>query len=315
MISASIVQADTIKTALIENLSAMKSIYRTEYAPAAWKKTYANYDLDTNFQQALTLANKKTNLTQTEAREILKNFIYAMRDYHTSITFTATERASLPLAIKGANDHFFIAYIDRSKLSTSTFPYQVGDEVVSFDGKPILDAVKEVEAQITENVKETDRALAEIALTNRSAARGYKVSNGPIILGIKPKQSNQVYDIQLIWEYTTEQVPERNDLTMLSAAKSLKNPMMDFSYDINVNVDNPHNLGSRTTFTPDLGVKLWESSSTDTFHAYIYMNKDKQLIGYLRLPSYVPDNYSKAVADFRAIISRFESLTSARAKK
>src|SRR3990167_2731717 len=114
LIAASIcafsVQADTLSDALVENLQAMKSVYRAEYAPASWKKTYANYDLDASFQQAVTDAKSKPNLNQTQAREILKNFIYAMKDYHTSISFVSTEAASLPLTIKGADDRFFIGF-------------------------------------------------------------------------------------------------------------------------------------------------------------------------------------------------------------
>ncbi len=310
------VQADSLSAALVENLSAMKSVYRAEYAPAAWKKTYANYDLDVSFQQAVAAANAKPDLNQAEAREILKKFIYAMKDYHTSITFVSTEAASLPLTIKGASDRFFLAYIDRTKLPESSFPYHVGDEVISFGGKTTLDAVKEVQVQFPENVSETDRALAELSLTNRRAARGYQVPQGPVTLGIKTQQSNKVSNIQLIWEYTPEEISPRNKLNkVISRNKAFlfKNPMMDVSFDENRETDNPYNLGTRKSFTPDLGVKLWESSDSNTFYAYLYMNKHKKLIGYLRLPSYgQPDfNFNKAVSDFKAIISHFESVTDA----
>lgn len=308
------VQADSLSSALVENLYAMKSIYRTEYAPAGWKKTYANYDLDRSFQEAVNAANANPNLNQADAREILKNFIYAMKDYHTSISFVATEAASLPLMVKGADDRFFIAYIDRSKLSESAFPFHVGDELVSFDGKPALSAVMEVQNQVTENVPATDRALAENALTSRRAARGIKVPQGPVMLGIKAKGSDKVSNIQMIWEYTPEQISPRGDINSVKAMtkKSLsRHLMMDVDVAEKLDADNPYALGTRKTFTPDLGTRIWESESSNTFYAYIYMNKDKNLIGYLRLPSYHPDDYAKAVADFKAIISRFQSTTDA----
>ncbi|HTM64608.1 MAG TPA: protease-like activity factor CPAF [Gammaproteobacteria bacterium] len=308
-------QADSLSNAVVENLYAMKSVYRAEYAPAAWKKTYANYDLDKTFEEAVNAANANPNLTQLEAREILKNFIYAMKDYHTSISFVSTEAASLPLTIKGADDRFFIGYIDRSKLSESAFPFHVGDELVSFDGKPVLTAVMEVQNQITENVPATDRALAELSLTNRRAARGIKVPQGPVMLGIKARGSDKVTNIQLIWDYTPEQVSPRGDVTSLKskfkAVKSHFSPMMDVDFALQIDADNPYGLGTRKTFTPDLGTKIWESENSNTFYAYIYMNKNKKLIGYLRLPSYHVDDYAKAVADFKAIVSRFESTTDA----
>ncbi len=307
-------QADSLSNALVENLYAMKSVYRAEYAPAAWKKSYANYDLDVSFQRAIAAANANPGLNQIEARDILKNFIYAMKDYHTSISFVSTEAATLPVTIKGAEDHFFLAYIDRTKLPESSFPFHVGDEVVSFDGKPALDAVNEVQAQIPENVLATDRSLAELSLTNRKAARGYKVPKGPVTLGIKKHGSETVSNIQLIWEYTAEEITPRADMNSLQSQvkKSLLShtPMMDVNFAENL-ADNPYGLGSRKSFTPDLGAKIWQSSDSDTFHAYIYMNQNKNLIGYVRIPSYHPEDYNKAVADFKAIISRFQSQTDA----
>lgn len=316
LIAASIcafsVQADTLSDALVENLQAMKSIYRAEYAPASWKKTYANYDLDASFQQAVTDAKSHPNLNQTEAREILKNFIYAMKDYHTSISFISTEGATLPFTVKGAENRFFLAYIDRSKLPESTFPFHVGDELATFDGKPALDAVMEVQTQTTENVPATDRALAELSLTTRRAARGLKVPQGPVMLGIKPQGSEKISNTQLIWEYTAEQIKPRGEINFAKLHhKKAKHPMMDIDLAPKLEAGNPYGLGNRKAFTPDLGNKIWESNDSDTFYAYMYMNKDKQLIGYVRLPSYHVDDYTKAIADFKAVISRFQANTDA----
>ncbi|MGK5083918.1 hypothetical protein WDW37_11505 [Bdellovibrionota bacterium FG-1] len=105
----------------------MKSVYRAEYAPAAWKKKFAHYDLETEFSNALASVQSRPNLTLADAREIFKTFVYSMRDYHTSISFISTEAASLPLSIKGAGDKYFIVYIDRNKLSEASFPFHVND--------------------------------------------------------------------------------------------------------------------------------------------------------------------------------------------
>jgi len=78
---------------------------------------------------------------------------------------------------------------------------------------------------------------------------------------------------------------------------------------IDAPVASPYGLGSRKTFTPDLGTKIWQSADTDEFYAYIYKNADNKLIGYLRLPSYVPSEFGKAIADFAKTIALFESTT------
>ncbi len=305
------VQANPLADALVENLYAMKSIYRTEYAPADWKRQYAHYDLDAAFHQAVTEANANPNLTQTEARDILRSFIYAMKDYHVSITFVATEEASLPLTIKSADNRFFLAYIDRTKLPESAFPFHIGDELISFDGKPALQAVTELQQALPENVAGTDRAKAELALTYRTAARHVHVPQGAVSLGIQAAESDKVSYIQMNWDYKSEQVPTHHSLMHKKTNPLFKLPVMDVDFDEKFAADNPYGLGMRQSFLPDLGTKIWQSEANNTFHAYIYMDKQKNLIGYVRLPTYHVNDFDKAIADFKAIITRFETSTNA----
>jgi Peptidase family S41/PDZ domain len=300
---------------VLSNLSIMKTVYQSEYAPAAWKKQYAGYDLETEYAKAVSAAQGKQKMTIADSREIFKNFIYAMKDYHTSIKFVSTEMASLPLTIRGAGDHFFIAAIDRAKLSAATFPFKEGDEVVTFGGQPTVEAVKAVQAQITENVPGTDRGLAEARLTVRSANRGILVPQGPVTLGIQRQGETQVREIQLLWDYTPEKVNPRNDILtgvdLLSPPASIFRPQMDVDVmDRKVSdAAGPFDMGARKSFIPALGAKIWESAEDSIFYAYIYQTADRKLVGYVRIPGYTTPDYVKAVAEFAKIIERFESTT------
>ena len=303
--------AASLSDDLIANLYAMKSVYQANYAPAAWKKQFAGYDLENSFSTAVQ-ASQKPNLTQQDSRKVLTNFISAMRDYHTSISFVSTESATLPFTVQTAEDRFFLAYIDRSKLSASSFPFQVGDELVTFDGQPALEAVKALQADFVENVAATDRARAALSLTSRSAASGRVVPQGAVSLGIRRKGSDQVAFIQIAWNYTPEKIKPRGDLNSLlpQGGNPLFGAMMNVSVaESPVAAENPFGIGARKTFTPDLGPKVWESEEGNTFYAYIYKTADRRLLGYLRLPSYTPGDYVKATADFRAIIQRFNQVT------
>ena len=309
----------TLADDVLGELNAMKSVYHTEYAPAAWKKRYASYDLNTEYVKAVSAVQSKSPISLKDSREILKNFIYAMKDYHTSISFVSTESASLPLTVHGSGDQFFIVFIDRTKLSEESFPFHVGDELVTFGGVPTAQAVAEVQAQIPENVPATDKAIAEMKLTARSAARGLAVPSGAVTLGIKAKNSNTVSNTQLIWEYTPEEINVRGDLQDMSGELSLStgqrpslfSPMMsvDLVDAADTAVENPYSLGARRSFMPALGTKIWESDDSNSYDAYIYMNADKKMIGYVRIPGYVVPDYKKAVADFAKIITRFEAST------
>jgi C-terminal processing protease CtpA/Prc len=322
-LSGSALAGDSLADDVIGNLYTMKTVYRAEYAPAAWKKKFTGYDLDTEFNKAIAAVQANPNLTLKDARTILKNFVYAMRDYHTSISFVSTEAASLGFTLKSAGGKFFIVYIDRNKLSEASFPFHVGDELVSVDGKTAAQAVAEVQVQIPENVPGTDQALAELRFTNRSAARGYEVPQGPVTLGIKAKGSDQVSQIQLIWDYVPERISPRGALGSSTGAdlfkdgvdvtgqSSLFRPWMNAAVADAAPADNPYTLGTRKSFLPDLGTKVWESGDDNFFNAYIYKTDDRKLVGYVRIASYVAPDFTKALADFAKIVGLFQATTDA----
>ncbi len=111
-------------------------------------------------------------------RKIATNFLRSTHDYHVSVYFHTTEKATLPFAVVGAQGRYFIMYIDRTKLSETQFPFAVGDEILEFGGKKVADAVAEVKQELAWSVDETDEALAQYHLTRRSATSGdefYKV--------------------------------------------------------------------------------------------------------------------------------------------
>jgi hypothetical protein len=310
--------AATFSDDVVGELQAMHSVYASEYAPAQWKKKYAAYDLNTEFDKAVSLAKAKPNLSFRDAREIFKNFIYAMKDYHTSISFVSTEQATLPFTIKGTDSKFYLVYIDRDKLPPATFPFSVGDEVVSFDGKPTAQALAEIQDQIPANVPSTDKALAELNLTTRKAAKGLDVPQGPITLSVKRRGSAEITQFQLLWDYTPEEIPESGYFSEIQIFPKTLQPKPSI-FDLHMNVDladdstsdNPYGLGTPKTFTPDLGQKIWQSADTDMFYAYMYKTDDRKIIGYLRLASYSPTDFQKAAAEFERDIRLFESTTDA----
>jgi hypothetical protein len=315
IVSASAFAADSLKDDLTYNLYAMKSVYRAEYAPAAWKNKTFGYDLNVQFDKAIT-ALQVPDLTLKQGQMILKDFVFSMKDYHTSISFVSTEQASLPFSIKGTADHFFFVYIDRDKLPESSFPFHVGDEVLTFGGKPTAEAVAEVQAEYIENVPGTDKASAESSLTLRRASRGRFVPTGPITLEIKAKESEKITPFELIWNYTAEKINPRgelrggNDESAVRSVSTIFHPIMNVDFDAaSPNAATPFDLGARKTFTPDLGTKVWESGSDNEFYAYIYKTVDRKLIGYVRIAGYESADYVKALSDFSKIIEKFEATT------
>ena len=327
-----IAQAATLQDDVSSMLGTMKTVYSAYYAPASWKKQYAGYDLNVSYANALADAStKSSSLTIKQAKVIFKDFVYAMKDYHTSVSFVSTEATSLPLTVRGAEGRLFLVTIDRTKLSQTAFPYNVGDELLTLDGKPVNDIVNAIQETFTANAAATDRSTAELRLFHRTGARGFTdIPSGPVTLGIRRAGETATSLVQLIWDYTPENVAPRGDLlsgtlggtlggVLGPVRNSLFAPRMDVDVDQPADpfsdqstdqaTDDPFQLGTRVSFMPTLGTKIWESAKDSTFDAYIYMNADHKLIGYVRIPSYEPEDATKAVAEFQATIGRMQKTT------
>ena len=314
--------AGTVAEDTLQTLGSLKGIYQSTYAPSAWKKKFANYDLNTQYAKDVSLVQANPNFTIADSKDVFKDFIFAMRDYHTSITFTGSEQASLPFTLQVSGDRYFIMFIDRAKLSKASFPYEVGDELVTMDGRPTKDVAAEIQAQFTQNVPSTDKMLAAMRVTARAASRGVKVPQGPVVLGIKRNGQSAVTSYQTLWSYVPERIRPRGDLLSRSGSNSLAaNPSAQNAFmaidvadtKVKMSTDNPFDIGGKTTFTPALGTKIWTAPADSTFDAYMYKTADRRIVGYVRIPQYEVDGdqYVKAVADFALIINQFQSSTDA----
>lgn len=313
-------------TALIE-LNFVAEMFSQFYAPQDWKKSHVGWDLNAERAKAEQRILAAKNLH--EQRSALVQFIGSTADYHVSIGFHATERASLPFSVKTVEGKTLIVFIDRNQLSTESFPFELGDELISMNRQPISQVRAELMAVEPANVASTDESLADLAVTSRRASRGFAVPNGTVTLGILRKGTNTPVTHQTQWVYTPESVHQGTrparvvNASLTDAKKKLKLPMMTSPLAIelaaNSKAENPFGIGMRKSFVTDFGNRIWETESSNTFDAYIFQNASGKLVGVVRIPSYYFDGKDaaetlklelKAASDFAGIIKHFEANTS-----
>lgn len=307
--------------------------YSANYAPADWKKQLFKWDLATESAklQAAIAANPPPNLHQYHQH--LRTFIQSMRDYHVSIRFMWTEKATLPLLIRSAQGRYYVVYIDRQKLSESSFPFAVGDEITEFDGRPIAEVVGELIAQMGGNSPATDRALAELSLTSRAAARGLKVPRGGVVLRGRSQATGLRLESQPFWNYVPERVnPEVNlrDLgspattplvrkfsgggSQAKASDVFEREMaLPFADDPAMvpRFGSPYDIGGRQSHLPPLGAIIRQPDEKAQFHSYIYRTTQGRLVGVVRIPSYMAADFDRAVAEFRDLMIEMNGSTDA----
>jgi hypothetical protein len=305
--------------AMLSNLDFIQSAFSAQYGPGQWKQSHEGWDLNSQIAAAKANVQANPNMTVAQYHDVLRRFFNSMKDFHVSVQFDSTEKSSLPFTVGGTNGRYFITSIDRTKLSASSFPFNVGDELVSFGGQPIAQAVAGLKARLGGNTSLTENALAEMYLTSRSGAGFGDVTKGPINVAVKPEGSSQVVTRQLTWDYSPELIsnPGGQKFGVASAGPLSKNsnwvPSMLSPMATETSgpesAANPFGLGNQTSFVPALGEKVWESDPSAIFNAYIFKTPNGHTSGYVRIPSYEPDDADAAVAEFTTLIKSFQAQT------
>lgn len=331
LVSANVFASDAlIKKRVLSDLETIRNIFEVKYAPLSWKNEFAKWELNQAIEDAKNKVNSLASPTLKDCQIIVRDFFNSTRDYHVGVRFYSTEIASLPFLIQGAEGRYFISFIDRNQISTREFPFEVGDEITTFNEQPIQKVIEELRQQeFGTNTQETDQALAELALTYRRGDLGNTVPSGVVKISGKQKGTGKTLKSSLKWDYLPEKIRDFSKLEKPAPFLVEKEGTLRTSLKVNQFFDkfmvshfwnpsfkssspilNNHALGSRSSYLPLLGEsKIWESDEDNFFDAYIFATPSGKKIGYIRISHYVADE--EEVEEFGEIMNYFQSRTDA----
>ena len=321
-------------THILENIS---STFTDYYAPREWKKEQFGWNLEAEIKTLEESVRSGEKISQFH--ENLKQFFIKTRDYHTGIYFSDTSTSSIPIGIKYIDGDFYLAYMDSS--IPPSFPLMLGDKITHFNNIEVKEVAYNLMGRV-ENPKNTDWALAAKKLTNRVGISHDKMEKGSVI--IKADREGVSVFGQLVWNYNANlmnfwkikarkiktpivadvpEIPEvheeiKDSMRALiehiesrphkvAFADHMKQAALD-------KASNPLTLGAKESFLPKLGNKVvWTAEKDSRWQAYIYMNGDNKLIGFIRLPTFAPSesDYAERAKEFGEIIKKMEELTDA----
>lgn len=323
----------SMKSRMINDLEIIRNTFEVCYAPADWKRIYAQWELYDAISKAQVKILAAENLTLKDYHHILKKFFKSTRDYHVGVRFCSTEAAYLPFRVQGAEGKYFVTWVDPEEAPKNIM---VGDELLTIDEKPIHDVIQEIKDRELGNPdSQTDQAFAELFLTMRVGSLGHKIPQGPIKIITKSNQfrtSNireQDMTIQhdLKWSSVSEKVgngPFQAALDNILAVPTVVTASQDFFSkemiaDFYAPMKEAHHeftqlnaqskrkifIGNRDSDLGPLGRIVWRSEDSNPYDAYIFITPKGDTVGYIRIPSYVgADEEAKA---FSQIINQFEA--------
>lgn len=308
------------KERMVRDLETIKGVIETQYAPIEWKETYSGWSLNGEVDLAKARIYSTDDITVKDYQRIVRDFLKSTQDFHVSIAFYSTEKAYLPFIIKSAENRFFIAALDKTKLTSGQL--QVGDEILAFNGQPINEALEEFkQLEIGSSTSLSNQTMAQFFFTHRYGSLGHLVPQGEVMVQVKPKSEKRTTQVQLNWIYHNEKIKEpilKTRHTLLSTFKQEKKlnsklnqnsafskPMLaPFCNEMKSSFSSGVGMGDKKSFVPTLGKKIWTSHPDSYFYAYLFETPDRRRFGYIRIPEYTES--LSAIEEFRELIERLE---------
>jgi C-terminal processing protease CtpA/Prc len=127
-----LLQAQVTPEQRVQDLQDIAALYAKRYAPYEWKRDAVGFDLY-NLGPWLDRARRAKDCL--EFYEIALEYVAGLQDTHSSYRVPSSFAADLGIIVDIYDGKTLIEAINRSYLPQARFPFQVGDEVVSVDGR------------------------------------------------------------------------------------------------------------------------------------------------------------------------------------
>lgn len=344
--TAEVLDQEALKRKMFADLDIIKNTFEVKYAPADWKFSFTRWDLEEEINIAKAKILSVDNITVNDYQHIVKDFFKSAKDYHVGVHFYSTASAFLPFRVQRAEGKYFLTWVDASArkiLHVGDEITQFDDQPIH----DAVTQLKMLEFGNPDS--QTDQAFAEMFLTIRIGQMGHYIPQGSINVVIKSKGAAKTFTHQFTWTYTPDGVMQEAfyPLTFAVCKKSTQESsqfniskfqepsgcltqhpyfhkeMSVASYNLvhaafeqryaknkdEDEINEAEVLGSKKSFVPILGKKIWEAETTGQFYAYLYRNHKNKMIGYIRIPGYMGG--SSAAEEFAGLIRLFEKKSDA----
>ncbi len=124
-----------------QDFRTLAGVFAKRYAPANWKIQALNSNL---FEISPWLEKVRASKSDIEFLEICSQYVASLKDGHTQYIGPGNFIADIGFYTDIYDGKLLIDFIDRSLLPAAQYPFQVGDELVSIDGKPAMEALADI---------------------------------------------------------------------------------------------------------------------------------------------------------------------------
>ncbi|HYS54244.1 MAG TPA: S41 family peptidase [Thermoanaerobaculia bacterium] len=289
----------------------LASLYATFYAPYEWKKQLLGFDL-LSIQPWLNRVAATT--TDLDFYEVCVAYVASLNDTHVGFFLPSDFAARLPITADIYDGKVLVETINRTALPEATYPFQVGDEIVSVDGKGVEQLLSDfTNYAVYENSISTRRRAATRIVSRTQSLMPHATDVGDSATMVVRRQSGTMETYTIAWQKSGTplevgplvKTPPTTATTATPDYMRLLEETRWSGVGEQGSLTGVLNFGGRapifasglpSTFTQRLGTKTADFFYSGTF------KYEELTLGYIRIPNYAPPSTSTASTQFQAEI-------------
>jgi hypothetical protein len=295
----------------------LASLYAKRYAPLEWKRQALNFDL---LDLKPWLDRVRAAKDDLEYFEIQNEYGAMLQDTHSYVYMNSNFRADLGITLDIYDGAVLIDGINRTRLPAATYPFAIGDEFVSLDGRTSQEWIALICKYKAYGNPGTSRRNAAAAIAVRSQStfpRAVEIGDAAAV--VIRRANGDLEDYTLPWLKTglpvvkpgpapmPRAIAAADEDRLLNQLQTWKLPdtdpllqPLDWADENGEPRKYVNGIGARTplfrlgfpeSFVPRLGASGFDFHYTGT-----YKVRDKT-IGYIRVPSFTNTSRSQAVSE------------------
>jgi len=272
------------------------------YGPYEWKRDVIGFDL---YNITPWLARVRAAKSDLDFYEITAEYVASLNDTHSKYYLPSNFIATIGISVDVFDDKYLIEAVNRTLLPLARYPFTVGDELVSIDGKTAEELVASFSKYSTwGNAKATRRFAAARLFTRsqQSFPRAHEIDDNASV--VIRRQSGELETYEIPWAKRGVPLVDNGPLpTPLTARGKLARntptipELLDRLQRREVSPDAARiiGFGARAPFfTLPQGFQRRLGNIASHFHfSGTYISEGRR-IGYLRIPNFSPPSPSGA---------------------
>jgi hypothetical protein len=309
----------------------LASMYSTYYAPVDWKRQLFNFDVLDIKPWLDKVAQTKSDL---DFYDVCVAYVASLHDTHDHFSLPSDFTATLGFSVDVYDGVLLIDSLNRIALTTDKFPFAIGDQLLSVDGRDAAQLLDDFAVYAVRGNPIATKRIAAALITSRSQSliphAVDVIGKSATVVIRRQGGSDETYNVPWITSGTpltvgpvpspkmTARAPRMTARDQFVAGTpSYMTELLNAQWSGVLNPDELalNGYGSRNPiflsalanpnvhFTRRLG-----GNAADFFYSGTF-TYEELTIGYIRIPSYSPASTTSALAQFEREIAFFNAST------